>query len=52
MVFGGIRLGTFMISRPTLSCSYWWKFVYTEYSRDIIRASVANVQRRNVIFLQ
>ena len=38
-------------NRPTLGCSHWWEFVYTECCHDIIlRASTANVQRHNVIF--
>ena len=28
--------GTFMISRPTLSCSYWLEFVHTECFHDVI----------------
>ena len=46
-------LGTFIISRPTSNCSRWWKFVYTECCHDVtLRASNANVQRRNAIFLK
>ena len=26
----GICLGSFVIRKPTLSCSHWWEFVYTE----------------------
>ena len=28
--------GTFVITRPTLSCSHWLDFVYTECCHDII----------------
>ena len=34
--FLGICLGTFVISRPILSCSHWWEFVYTECHHDVI----------------
>ena len=32
----GICLGSFMITRPTLSCSHWLEFVCTECCHDII----------------
>ena len=33
-------LGTFVTSRPTLSCSHWWEFVQTECCHDaILRAT-------------
>ena len=39
-----------MISGPTLSCSHWWEFVYTEYITSYV-PEIPNVQRRNVIFI-
>ena len=32
----GIQLGTFMLSRPTLSCSDWWEFVCTKCHHDVV----------------
>ena len=32
----GKCLDTYMISRPTLSNSHWWKFVYTKCRHDVI----------------
>ena len=40
-------LGTLMISRPTLSCSHWWKFVCTECPHDIIMTFVIMTLRHN-----
>ena len=46
----GTCLGTFMVSRPTLSCSHWWELVYTECCHGIIlMCQHYNAQRR--IFL-
>ena len=40
-----------MISRPTLSCSHWWEFLYTECCHDVIlRVNITNVQGCNVLF--
>ena len=38
----GECLGSFMIIRPTLSCSLWLEFVYTEYCHDVIYVQTFN----------
>ena len=43
-----------MISRPTLGCIHWWKFVYTELWCHAVRMSFCNVAARkccDLIFL-
>ena len=40
-----------MISKPGINCSHCWVLAYTECCHDVICASIANVQRHNVIFV-
>ena len=40
-----ICLGIFMVSKPTLSCSHWLKFVYPEYSHDVILDPLGTCQQ-------
>ena len=35
-----ICLGTFMMSRPTLSCIHWWEFVHTECCRGEVTKTI------------
>ena len=39
---------TFMLSRPTLSCSHWLEILYTECSHDIILSVHHNIKARNL----